>query len=178
MISNSTENLAPRRAERGKFNQTVLEAVMRRSILIGALALTSCTPVATNVVRSPAPVADTYTCVIRQLAEMTYTIKTAERDAGLIRAEKQDAGARAFVAGGAYFTEMQATILAPADGNGSELRVTVARTKETTGGARSGTGLVLTGGAKADATAVEPATRRDGEDHPLEAHGAAAGLHG
>jgi hypothetical protein len=67
--------------------------------------------------RAFTPVNDTYTCVMRQLTQLGYTVQDADRGAGFIRAEKQTSGlGTALLVGQHMFDQISVTVLESSEG--------------------------------------------------------------
>ena len=93
---------------------------------------------------------ETFSCYMGMLAEMGYRVEAIEGDSGLIRAVKED--------GGQLFSEYanEATITIDADDDGSDVLVTMRRTRMTTSG-RSSAGMTMTRDAQEDLSALSAA---------------------
>lgn len=121
---------------------------MKRTIL-AATALVACAaPVQSYRATAPTPPGDTYTCAVRHLQTNGYALLNTDRESGFIRAEKQDSGFGAAMAGEAYFTVITATIVE--QGAVADIQAQVARRR----GNGSSTGLSLTDGHREEARAL------------------------
>ena len=137
-------------------------AIVRSETLLGALAfgligLIGCGPAVANLESSSrlAP-AELYSCVVRALAQLNYTLQTADRDAGLVKAEKKASGtATALFSGAAYYNEITALVLPPQSGGPPSLKLTLVRSKQEGRGSRTSTGMVVTGDLKKDGATLQ-----------------------
>lgn len=94
---------------------------------------------------------ETFSCYMGMLAEMGYRVEAIEGDSGLIRAVKED--------GGQLFGEYanEATITIDADDDGSDVLVTMRRTRMTASAGRSSAGMTMTRDAQEDLSALSAA---------------------
>ena len=94
---------------------------------------------------------EAFSCYMGMLAEMGYRVEAIEGDSGLIRAVKED--------GGQLFGEYanEATITIDADDDGSDVSVTMRRTRMTTSAGRSSAGMTMTRDAQEDLSALSAA---------------------
>lgn len=98
-----------------------------------------------------------YTCALRKLNEIGYTITNTNKEAGFITADKQTTGAFAeALLGKKYHDQLTVSSFDAGDGTG-KLRVTAAQTEENAGfmfGKASSSGVAPSAKGKADANTI------------------------
>ncbi len=129
---------------------------MKTSTLLVLAALTACGPsTQTTLVETGLAPADAYTCVMRELAKMSYQVKSADRDAGFIQAERKVSGTgMAMLTGTSYYLEIAAAVIPGAAGKPTQLSVSPTRSKQAGSNSRTSTGMVLKKGDKEEANAI------------------------
>lgn len=110
---------------------------MRSTFLVGAVAalMAGCaTSPESFVSPSPRPHADAYSCAVRKINELGYTMTGGDRDAGFASAEKQTSGlGTQLLSGRKYFDQIVVSIF-DGDGSGSTtIRVTAGQGESTAG---------------------------------------------
>lgn len=106
---------------------------------------------------SPTPQAGLYTCALRKVNELGYTVTNTNREAGFITAEHQtSSGFGEALTGRKYHDILTISIFDEASGASRRIRVTAAQTQQTAVlfGRASETGIAPTDKAKADANAI------------------------
>ena len=111
--------------------------MLRSAIVVLTLSVVACVPPQPAVVRPSGTADDAYTCVLRELNIANYTIVSAEREAGLIRAELRTTDAVSAAFAGGYGFRVLTVSVYQQDG-GPMLRITPAREFEDRRGRRSG----------------------------------------
>lgn len=105
---------------------------MRRSILtLSTLALAACSTSPESFLSiTPDPIDDAYTCALRQVNGLGYTVQNADRDAGFITAEKKASGlGTAILTGKEYYDVVTVSIFDSSDTERT-IRVTAARAEQ------------------------------------------------
>jgi hypothetical protein len=123
------------------------------------VAAVACGP-SVATLRSPSQLApaDLYSCVVRELARLEYSVLQADRDAGLVKAERKASGTgTALFTGAAYYNEITALVLPPTDSTPAELRLTLVRSKQEGSRQRTSTGMVVTRDLQTEGAAVQKA---------------------
>jgi hypothetical protein len=106
---------------------------------------------------SPTPQDGLYTCALRKVNELGYTVTNTNKDAGFITAEHQtSSGLGEALSGRKYHDVLTVSIFDEATGGTRRLRVTAAQTQQTAQlfGRASETGIAPSDKAKADANAL------------------------
>jgi hypothetical protein len=101
------------------------------STLFIPIALSACTTTGPTHFTTLVPVApaDAYSCAIREVTTLGYTVANTNRESGLIVAERQASGlGTALLTGKKYFDQM--TVLAFENDGQTTVRVTVGRAQE------------------------------------------------
>lgn len=104
-------------------------------------ALTACGPSSqTTLPETALAPADALKCVMRELAKMSYQVKSAGRDAGFIQAErKAPVTGMAMLAGTSYYLEIAATVIPAAAGKPTQLSASPTRAKQAGSNSRTST---------------------------------------
>jgi len=133
---------------------------MKRIFLVLASVLTvSCVSSApiSYVAATPDAGSGPYSCALRKLNEIGYTITNTNKEAGFITGDKQTSGAFAEAFTGKKYHD-QITVSVFDAGNGAgKMRVTAAQTEENAGymfGKASATGVAPSKSGKADANTI------------------------
>jgi hypothetical protein len=123
--------------------------------------LVACTPTSpiSYLANTPTPQDATYTCALRKVNELGYTVVNTDRQAGFINATKQTSGmAMAVLANAKYNDVLTVSIYDATDGDARTLRVTAGQTQERAmgfgAGAGSATGVAPSQSGIADAKSV------------------------
>lgn len=129
--------------------------IMRTAIsAISMVALVDCSssPIS-YFASSPIPQDGLYTCALRKVNELGYTVTNTNKEAGFITAERQtSSGFSEVVTGRKYHDVLTISIFDEASGGSRRLRVTAAQTQQTAQlfGRASETGVAPSDKAKAD----------------------------
>jgi hypothetical protein len=124
------------------------------TVLVAAFTVVACVNMGTpaTIVTSASPEA-AFTCALRAVNELGFTVTTSERAGGLLRAEKRDGGFIEAFVGTAYYTELTVTV-SPSPSGQTSLQVRPARSQQAGNLARSSTGMSVRGQDQALADSV------------------------
>ena len=116
-------------------------------------------------VATPSPQADTYSCTMRQVNALGYTVANADRDAGLIVASKQTSGLGTAIFTGKEYHDQLSVVVFEADANRTSIRVTAATSTQNAinFGAASNSNAKPSDKVKQDAQTLLQACAPDGQ---------------
>lgn len=106
---------------------------MRKHVLLVpvALAWLGCSTAPESfLVQTPSPQNDAFSCVVRKVNALGFTVEGADRDAGFVRASKQTSGlGTALLTGKKYHDQLTVSIFDAGNGRNT-IRVTAAQSNE------------------------------------------------
>ena len=92
---------------------------------------------------------------MREIARLQYVVKTADRGAGFIQAErKRSGGAMALFGNVSYFSELAIVVIPGAPGTTTQISVSPTSSKQEGGSQRTSSGMSLTKDIQQDADSV------------------------
>lgn len=132
-----------------------------RSLLPLVLILTSAAGCATGpksfLANTPDPQDGAYTCALREMNRLGYTVRDADRDAGFVTGQKQTSGlGTALLTGKNFHDVLTVSIFDSGDSDERTIRVTAAQMQENAiaFGSASQTGTSPSSSGKADAQTI------------------------